>query len=193
MTEDSAVDATLVVEPQRFAVVPEWIIAADVSDSAFRLYVVLLRYGSTSGIRMPCRSTSLASRLHKNSVDTVNRALKELQALGAVTVDRRRDGERWLTNRYHVRTSPPGRADAATPRPERQVRAPSGRTDAATPGRRDAAGVAAPTRPDREPCTENPPPPAGPTSRLSPPAASSCAAPSAPRPRAGPRPACRSR
>ena len=116
MTEHSAVDATLVVEPQRFAVVPEWIIAADVNDSAFRLYVVLLRYGSTSGIRMPCRSTSLASRLHKNSVDTVDRALKELQALGAVTVERRRDGERWLTNRYHVRTSPPGRADAATPR-----------------------------------------------------------------------------
>jgi len=158
MTEDSAVDATLVVEPQRFAVVPEWIIAADVSDSAFRLYVVLLRYGSTSGIRMPCRSTSLASRLHKNSVDTVNRALKELQALGAVTVDRRRDGERWLTNRYHVRTSPPGRADAATPRPERQVRAPSGRTDAATPGRRGCGGgsrtdAARPRALHREPTT----------------------------------------
>lgn len=116
MTEDSAVDAPLVVEPQRFAVVPEWTIAADVNDSAFRLYVVLLRYGSTSGIRMPCRSTSLASQLRKNSVDTVDRALKELQALGAVTVERRRDGERWLTNRYHVRTGPPGRADAATPR-----------------------------------------------------------------------------
>ena len=49
--------ATLVVD-QRFAVVPEWIIDAQICDCAFRLYAVLLRYGQTSGRRMPGRALS---------------------------------------------------------------------------------------------------------------------------------------
>ena len=44
---------TLTGEPQRFAIVPEWLLDADVSDCAVRLYAVLLRYGQTSGSRMP--------------------------------------------------------------------------------------------------------------------------------------------
>ena len=55
------------------------------SDCAFRLYAVLLRYGQSSGRRMPGRAL-LAKRLHKASRDTVDRALKELVAIGAVTV-----------------------------------------------------------------------------------------------------------
>jgi hypothetical protein len=42
-----------VVEPQRFAIVPEWVLDLDVSDAALRLYALLLRYGGTSGTRMP--------------------------------------------------------------------------------------------------------------------------------------------
>jgi len=39
---------------QRFAVVPEWMLdsTVSVSDTAFRLYAVLARYGNTSGVRM---------------------------------------------------------------------------------------------------------------------------------------------
>ncbi len=111
---------TLTVEPQRFAIVPEWLLDADVSDCAVRLYAVLLRYGHTSGARMPSRAL-LARRLKKGSVDTVDRAMKELVALGAVTVERRRNGRVNLTNRYHLRASDPsspepgGRSGAATP------------------------------------------------------------------------------
>src|SRR5690242_1743199 len=94
--------ASLVVE-RRFAVVPEWVIDADISDAAFRLYSVLLRYGHTSGSRMPSRAT-LARRLRKRSPDSVDRAMKELVALGAVVVERRRRGRQNLTNRYHLRT-----------------------------------------------------------------------------------------
>jgi len=43
-------EGTLVLE-QRFVIVPEWIIDAAISDCAFRLYAVLLRYGQSSGQR----------------------------------------------------------------------------------------------------------------------------------------------
>ena len=49
MADDGAFgeEGTLVLE-QRFAIVPEWIIDAPISDCAFRLYAVLLRYGPTA-------------------------------------------------------------------------------------------------------------------------------------------------
>lgn len=141
---------TLLIE-DRFAIVPEWIIDADISDCAYRLYSVLLRYGQTSGQRMPGRAL-LAQRLRKTSTDTVDRALKELVRVGAVTVERRRVGKQNLTNRYHVRTTPPGRKSAATP----------GRRNAATPDRTGAARVAASLRPNPERSTQrnspSPPP-----------------------------------
>ncbi len=176
---------------ERFSIVPEWVLDADVSDAAVRLYAVLLRFGSSSGQRMPSRRT-LAERLRKKSVDSVDRALKELVAIGAVEVTRRvRDGVN-LTNRYLVRSTRPGRPD----RPDRAGRGRGGRTDEATPGqsesgrgalaadrvvrgscrrgrggrmvaatrgRTGAAGVAAGVRLDREFSTEISPPP-GPSS-----------------------------
>lgn len=60
-----------VVEGHHFALVPEWLINADIGDCAFRLYAVLLRYGQSSGNRMLSRAT-LAERLRKRSVDTVD-------------------------------------------------------------------------------------------------------------------------
>ena len=100
----------LVLE-ERFSIVPEWVLDADVSDAAVRLYAVLLRFGASSGQRMPSRRT-LAERLRKKSVDSVDRALKELVAIGAVEVTRRtRDGLN-LTNRYLVRSTRPGSSPA---------------------------------------------------------------------------------
>src|SRR3954470_21569802 len=82
-----AAAAGLVVE-DRLAIVPEWLLDADVSDTAIRLYAVLLRYGQTSGARMPGRAT-LARRLHKKSTDSVDRAMRELVEIGAVHVQHR--------------------------------------------------------------------------------------------------------
>ncbi|MBI4943040.1 MAG: hypothetical protein HY830_20030 [Actinobacteria bacterium] len=175
---------------ERFSIVPEWVLDAAVSDAAVRLYAVLLRFGATSGQRMPSRRT-LADRLRKKSVDSVDRALKELVAIGAVEVTRRsRDGLN-LTNRYLVRSTRPGRprsaprsggggrTDAATPgtggesgaspttggTPPGECRhLRGGRRSAARGGRTGAARVAATVRPDRESLTENSPPPPGPSS-----------------------------
>src|SRR3954462_5184541 len=101
-------DEGVLVLEQHFAIVPEWVLDADISDAALRLYAVLLRYGQSSGHRMPGRRL-LASRLHKRSRDSVDRALKELVAIGAVVVQHRRQGPVNLTNRYVVRSTPPQR------------------------------------------------------------------------------------
>jgi hypothetical protein len=102
---ESGEQDSLVLE-QHFAIVPEWVLDADISDSALRLYAVLLRYGQTSGQRMPSRAV-LAARLRKRSKDSVDRALKELVRVGAVVVQRRRVGNVYLTNQYIVRSTPP--------------------------------------------------------------------------------------
>jgi hypothetical protein len=47
---------------------------AAVSDGAFRLYSLLLRYGNSTGCRMPSRPT-LARRLRR-SVDAVDRSMR---------------------------------------------------------------------------------------------------------------------
>jgi hypothetical protein len=159
---DSVPDEGSLVLEQRFAIVPEWVIDADLSDAAFRLYAVLLRYGQSSGARMPSRAV-LAARLRKRSVDTVDRALKELVALGAVVVERRRRGRENLTNRYFVMSTPPGgrarggRTDAAT-----AVRGAGGRRVAAGGGRTDAGTLAASVRPDPGVSTQQQPSPASP-------------------------------
>jgi hypothetical protein len=105
VAEDFGDEGTLVVEDQRFAIVPEWVITAEVSDAAFRAYSMLLRFGGTSGCRMPSRAL-LARRMHR-LVDSVDRALRELVSAGLVRVERRRRGHQFFSNRYYVRTSAP--------------------------------------------------------------------------------------
>lgn len=124
---------------EHFAPVPEWVLDSPISDCALRLYAVLLRYGQTSGARIPSRAT-LARRLHKASTDTVDRAMRELVTLGAVTVQHRHTDGAHQTNRYHLRTRRPthGRTPA-TPgaRPNQDQdgdrETAAGRTRAATP------------------------------------------------------------
>ncbi len=121
----------LVVEPQRFAIVPEWVLDLDVSDAALRLYALLLRYGGTSGSRMPSRRL-LADRMRR-SVDSVDRAMRDLETAGLVRVERRRRrGRENLTNRYHVRTTNP--ADRRPPAAVAEQAAEADRTPDVTEG-----------------------------------------------------------
>ncbi|MEV0247926.1 hypothetical protein AB0H76_15140 [Nocardia sp. NPDC050712] len=70
-----------------FAILPEWIIDADISDRAVRLYAVLRRFAGGDLKARPSRK-KLAARL-RTSLSSVDRALSELQAIGAVTVRHR--------------------------------------------------------------------------------------------------------
>ena len=168
-TDELGAEGSLVVEDHHFAIVAEWVITAEVSDAAFRVYSMLLRFGNTSGRRMPSRAL-LATRLHR-SVDSIDRALRELSGAGIVRVEHRRTGRVNLSNRYHLRTTPPranggSRKSAATPtdasaRDRNGAPAP-GRIFAATPGRNPAATVAAQVRPNPKVSTQRQPPPPGP-------------------------------
>ena len=143
----------LVVE-DRFAIVPEWLLDADIGDAAVRLYAVLLRYGQSSGARMPSRAT-LARRMHKKSTDSVDRALKELVAIGAVVIEHRYDGGQRLTNAYHLRTSRPAQSAPEPPPKGGGRKNAATRADRAGGGRIDAARVAADSGHDPEHLTQS--------------------------------------
>lgn len=127
---EGRVDAAELVLDDRFAMVPEWGLDAEISDCAVRLYAVLLRYGYSTGARMPGRAT-LARRLHKTSTDTVERALKELVALGAVTVEHRFEtrgscsGDGWWSWAHGDSNAP--RRSCAGPRASQERFAPLSR------------------------------------------------------------------
>lgn len=113
--ELSGMQGALEVE-DRFSIVPEWLLFSDLSDRAVRLYAVLLRYGNTSGARMPGRAT--LSRRLGCSTDSVDRAVKQLELAGALEVHRdtlddearQRLRVSRANNRYRVRTSKPTRS-----------------------------------------------------------------------------------
>lgn len=123
----------LTTDTGAFAIVPEWVLVAEVSDRAVRLYAILARHADAKeGTAFPARRT-LARRLGC-SVDTVDRAVKELIELGALVREHRyeeHDGERRQTSNLWTvaRVQYPGRTHAA----------PGEGTDAAPPSRTGAA------------------------------------------------------
>lgn len=116
-----------------FSMVPEWVLYADISANAVRLYAVLNRYAQGKGECFPSRRL-LAEHL-RASKDTVDRVLEELTRLGAVEVRKRKNSRGdWASNLYLVRSVPP---EVAAPMP--------------LPSRTGAHRVAAPVPTEREP------------------------------------------
>jgi hypothetical protein len=129
---------TSVRADEHFAIVPEFVLYADISANAVRLYAVLRRHADREGTAFPSRSR-MAEQMHI-SVDTLDRAMRELVGLGAVEIEKRRvEGTKEAdTNLYRLRSLRPG-----------------SRTDAATGSRTDAEGVAARMRQEVEPSNES--------------------------------------
>lgn len=110
-----------------FAMIPECVLDAEISDRAVRLFACLARYANGAGRAFPGRKT-IAARL-RCSVDSVDRAMAELISIDAVRVERqdRKDGSQTSNNYYLWPLSggpQPCGPPAAPPRPP-------GRTDAA--------------------------------------------------------------
>ena len=84
MSEADEVDITA---ETFFAIVPEWVLDADISDRAVRLYAVLRRYANVRLMSRPSRA-KLAIRM-RASLSSVDRALRELETLGAVVIRHR--------------------------------------------------------------------------------------------------------
>lgn len=101
----------------KFAMTPEWILDADVCDRATRLWAVLHRYADQNTAKARPSRGLLAHRLHC-SMDSIDRAVKELVAIGAMSVHRRPTGKGWrhLPSIYtlHFERKKDGRTDAAT-------------------------------------------------------------------------------
>ncbi len=110
-----------------FAIVPEWVIDADISHGALRLYALIGRYTNAENAAWPSRGT-LGKRL-RASKDSVDRWVKELVAIGALEVEHRKDQTKdgKVTNRSNIYTlrhlmpgvaapvRPPSSAHATTP------------------------------------------------------------------------------
>lgn len=101
-----------------FAIVPEWVLYADISPQAIRLYCVLNRHANKEGKATPSRRR-LAKLLGVKDEKVVDRALSQLADLGAVEVHHRRnpDAPREFTSSEYVvrQTPPPGGRKAPTP------------------------------------------------------------------------------
>lgn len=88
-----------------FAIIPEWILHADVSSNAVRLYGILHRYANSRGHAWPSRKT--IAQAMRCSTATVDRAREELQEIGAVTVvQRTTDAGDPTSNLYILHTRP---------------------------------------------------------------------------------------
>jgi len=94
------------VAATRFAIVPEWLLDAEVDDRAIRLYAILRRYADREGRAHPGRRR-LAERL-RCSESTLDRTIRQLVAAGAVVVRPRYDeaGDR-TSNDYLLADRPP--------------------------------------------------------------------------------------
>jgi hypothetical protein len=92
-----------------FAILPEWILYSKKSPVAICVYAVLNRYANQKGTCFPSRKT-IAEKIGV-SIKAVDRALKELQELGAVHVEHRTVGEgeilQYQSNIYHLITKHP--------------------------------------------------------------------------------------
>ena len=159
---DEVEDEGLLVLEQHFAIVPEWVLDADISDAALRLYAVLLRYGQA--LRPPHAGAPAAGQAAAQAIQGQCRP----GAQGARRHRRRRRA---------ASPSRPGQPDQPQCRPPHAAATASGlagRRGAGRPigrcnrgrserwtaaRRRRSPGVAANLRPNPEVLTQTKPPP----------------------------------
>lgn len=106
----------------RYAVVPEWVLDAEISDRAVRVFSILSRYVGANDSAWPSRTT-MAGRINC-SVDSLDRALKELVDIGAINIERRqREDGSYSSSRYYVWPHLGPQVAAQVPPPSRMVAA----------------------------------------------------------------------
>jgi hypothetical protein len=95
----------------RFSIVPEWVLDAGFSDRAIRIYALIARYADNETLQaFPSRET-LADRA-LCSLKSVDRAISELVAGGALRKQHRKNGDAYQSNLYTVRRIPENLASA---------------------------------------------------------------------------------
>lgn len=85
----------------RFSIIPEWVLVhPDLDGTAVRVFGILDRYAGASGEAWPGLQT-VAERIGC-SEQTVRRAIRKLEEVGAVRVEEQFISGRQTTNRYHL-------------------------------------------------------------------------------------------
>lgn len=104
---------------EHFAVIPEWVLYADISAQAVRLYGVLRRKADNETGASFYSRRALAELLRVKDPKVVDRTVAELEAIGAVDVTRGRVSEHGdpTTNLYTVRSTRPRGVVVETPPP----------------------------------------------------------------------------
>lgn len=98
----------------KFSIIPEWLLDSGCSDKALRLYAVLARYADNDRLTAYPGRTTLAKRMGCHRA-TVDRAIQELEELGAITKRQRVKDGKYQSSLYTIRRIEPRRTDAATP------------------------------------------------------------------------------
>lgn len=101
----------------KFAIVPDWVLDAAISDRAVRIYAILARYADNETLQaFPSRET-LGKRARCNA-KAVTKAVNELVAIGAVVKEHRKTGDAFQSNLYTLRrvgsNLTPGRVTGVT-------------------------------------------------------------------------------
>jgi hypothetical protein len=111
-----------------FAIVPEWIVLADISSNAIRLYALLNRFANSQGRAWPSRKT--LADLMRTSTATVDRAKDELVTIGALEIEHRLNPSGdpssnlyILTTSSPVRKGTPKDEERGTPKDDALIRA----------------------------------------------------------------------
>lgn len=86
-----------------YAVIPEWVLDADISAQAVRLYAVLRRYADQRTMHANPSRKTLAGRIQVKDEKVVDRALADLQRIGAVSII-----PRWRNEDGHIAYAPDG-------------------------------------------------------------------------------------
>ena len=112
----------------RFSITPEWVLDADISDRAVRVYGILARYADSDTLQaFPSRETlAKRAKCHWRSVD---RAIDELVALGAITKQHRKTENTYQSNLYTLRRVPPALSGGTDTTVSRVLTPLSGGTD----------------------------------------------------------------
>jgi len=97
-----------------FAIVPEWVLHADISSNAVRLYGILNRYANSNGHAWPSRKTIAGAM--RCSTATVDRAREELTEIGALTVVARKTDAGDPTSNLYVLHTRPNRTSSQVPK-----------------------------------------------------------------------------
>lgn len=98
--------ARLTTDTGPFAIVPEWLLASEVSDRAVRMYALFARYADGDGWSFPSRR-ALATQL-RCSMSSVARTLVELEQVGALEIhERYTDAGERTTSLYRLLRATP--------------------------------------------------------------------------------------